>query len=171
MVPFQLLWAKRVQLVMRWVTVDRQDACLNRPNFFTMNEAGEWLIVDSNNLRIRKVDSNDIITTVAGGGTMTGDAPATQVKLNNPQSIAFTSSGEMLVADYGKKAIRKMDQSGFMKVIAGSGSKSPSSDHPIPAKSASIQPRVVAYARDGIVIGDDRGYIFTLSNRTKCYGV
>ncbi len=147
------------------------DACLKDPYFFTMNGAGEWFIVDQSHNRIRKVDSTGTITTVAGGGTETGDAVATSVKLNNPQSVAFTSSGEMLVADYGKKAIRKMDTSGFMTVIAGSGSKSPSSDNPIPAKSSSIQPRVVAYARDGIVIGDDRGYVFMVSHRTKCYSI
>ncbi len=91
------------------------------------------------------------------------------MKLTNPNCVTVIPSGEMLSSE--SLSIRKMDNSGFMKVIGGSGSKSPSSDHPIPAKSASIQPRVVAYARDGIVIGDDRGYVFMLSNRTKCYGV
>ncbi len=67
-----------------------------------------------------------------------------------------------------------MDSSGFMKVIAGGGSESPSSNSPIPAKTASIGPRAIACARDGsddIFIGDDRGYIFKLTNHIKCFGM
>ncbi len=149
------------------------DACLKSPNQLIMNDAREWLIADRDNQLIRKVFLNSTITTVAGGGTVTGDGPATSVQLNKPQSIAFTSSGELLVADYARSVIQKMDQSGFMKVIAGGGSEVPSPTGPIPAKTANISPRSIAYARDGsdtVFIGD-RGYIFMLSNRTKCYGV
>ncbi len=150
-------------------------ACLKSPFAFSMNDAGEWLIADTENKRVRKVYLNGTITTVAGGGTVTGDAVATSVKLRSVLSIAFLPSGEMLVVDYGTDCvIRKMDSSGFMKVIAGGDSKLPSSTNPIPAKRASIQPRVIAYARDesdAIFIGDDRGYVFMVSNRTKCYSV
>ncbi len=83
------------------------DACLKKPHQFTVNKAGEWFIVDNGNKRIRKVDLNRIITTVAGGGTETGDAPATSVQLSDPFGIAFTSSGEMLVADYGVRSLEK----------------------------------------------------------------
>ncbi len=67
-----------------------------------------------------------------------------------------------------------MDSGGFTKVIAGGSEPIPSFDQSIPAKSASILPLAIAYARDGsddIFIGDYRGYIFMLSNRTKCYDV
>ncbi len=139
-----------------------------------MNNVGEWFIVDSGNQLIRKVDSNGTITTIAGGGTIIGDAPATSVKLGSLETMAFTPSGEMLVADSGKKAIQKMDHSGFMKVIAGGGSETPSPDNPIPAKTAFIQPLVVAYARDGsdaFFVSDNKGFIHKLTSSTKCYGV
>ena len=149
-------------------------ACLKSPFDFTMNDAGEWFIADYGNNRVRKVDLHGIVTTVAGGGTIIGDALATSVRLNSPPSISLTSSGEMLVIDYNGNVVRKMDASGFMKAIAGGGSESPSSTDPIPAKTAAIKPKVVAYARDGsdaIFIGDLGGYVFMLSNRAKCYGV
>ncbi len=152
------------------------DACLNYPSQFTINAAGEWLIADRDHYRIRKVDSTGIITTVAGGGTKTGDALATSVRLTSPYSIDLTPSGELLVADYSGSSsafIRKMDNSGFMKVIAGGGSGSLSSDNPIPAKTASIKPVVVTYARDGsdaIFIGDNDGFIFKLL-MFECFGV
>ncbi len=120
-----------------------------------------------------------LVTTVAGGGTEIGDAGATGVKLSSPSSISLTLSGEMLVADYGKNVVRKVDGSRFMRVIAGGGSETPSStnplsNHAIPAKSAFIRPLAVTYASDGsdaIFIGDYRGYIFKLTSTTKCYGV
>ncbi len=139
-----------------------------------MNDAGEWFIADYGNKRIRKVYLNDTITTIAGGGTETGDAPATSVRLTNPTSMSFMPSGEMLVADYNGNVVRKMDGSGFMRVIAGGGSKAPSSDNPIPAKTTYLSPRTIAYARDGgdaIFIGDNRGFIFKLTVVRMCYGV
>ncbi len=149
------------------------DACLNEPYYFTINDAGEWLIVDYGNNRVRKVDLHGIISTVVGGGTETGDALATSVKLSSPSSISLTSSGELLVAEYGKSVVRKVDDSGFMRVIAGGGSKAPS-NNPIPVKTAIFKSLVVSYARDGsdaIFIGEDRCYIYMLSHQTKCYGV
>ncbi len=150
------------------------DACLSSPFYFTVNSAGEWLIVDFGNNRIRKVDLNGVISTVSGGGTKTGDAPATQVKLNNPMSIALLSNGELLVADYSGGVVRKMDNSGFMRVIAGGGDEWPST-RPILAKTASMIPTVIAHTGDGsdlaIFVGDFYGYIYKLTSSTKCYGV
>ncbi len=140
-----------------------------------MTPCGKLRALVKGNNRIRKVYLNGTITSVAGGGTETGDAPATSVILNNPPSlIAFILYGELLVADYKGNVVRKMDSSGFTKIIAGSGSETPSSNHPIPAKSASIKPTVIAYAGDrssDIFIGDYSGYIFKLTRITKCYGV
>ncbi len=156
-------------------------ACLKRTYHFTMNEAGEWFIVDYDNGRIRKVHLNGAITTVAGGGTETGDALATSVQIVNPEGMVVTPSesvsftGQLLVAEYsGRGIVRKMDSSGFMRVIAGGGSETPSPNHPIPAKTANMAPKAVAYARDGsdaIFISDNRGFIFKLTISPKCYGV
>ncbi len=117
------------------------DACLNEPYYFTMNNVGEWFVVDRGSQLIRKVHLNGTVTTVAGGGTETGDAPATSVKLSSLENIAFTPSGNLLVAQYSSEShlIRKMDHSGFMKVIAGGGDQIPSSNNPIPAKTADIR--------------------------------
>ncbi len=84
-----------------------------------MNDAGEWFIADYGNNRVRKVDLPGIVTTVAGGGTIIGDALATSVKLNSPPSVSLTSSGEMLVIDYNGNVVRKMDRSGFTSNLPG----------------------------------------------------
>ncbi len=148
------------------------DACLYSPYQITMNKAGEWFIADYVNDRIRKVDMNGTITTVAGGGTETVDALATSTKLSNPNSVAFTPSGEMFVADNDGSVIRKMDNSGFMRVIAGGGSQTPSSTNPIRSKSASIKPSAIIYASDGsdAIFFGDFGHIYKLF-LFECFGV
>ncbi len=148
------------------------NACLNRPTTLAINDAGEWFIVDQTNTRIRKVDLQGNIHTVAGGGVrQDGVGPATEVKLKYPTGVALTPSGELLVADqYGSNRILKMDHKGFMTVIAG-GSGTGTDD--ILATKAKLNPVCVAYATDGsddIFICDDTGYIKKLY-AIECYGV
>ncbi len=147
------------------------DACLNGPQFLTMNEDGEWFIVENVANVIRKVGLDGKIETVAGGGESMGDAPAKEVMLSSPRFAALTPSGELLVADFYGGRIRKLDKNGFMRVIAGGGTVV--SGQLTPAKTASLKPSSVIYARDGtddILIGDHNGYIMKLSI-VECSGV
>ncbi|MBW1817714.1 MAG: hypothetical protein JRJ60_11210, partial [Deltaproteobacteria bacterium] len=66
---------------------------------------------DYYNHRIRKVDTQGIITTVAGNGIggYSGDGgPATQARLNSPYGMAADASGNLYIADYGNNRIRKV---------------------------------------------------------------
>ncbi|MDP9442602.1 MAG: hypothetical protein M3P34_10595 [Actinomycetota bacterium] len=51
------------------------DAQLSRPTDVAVDQAGNVYIADANNRRIRKVDTDGIITTVAGGGTAGTESP------------------------------------------------------------------------------------------------
>jgi sugar lactone lactonase YvrE len=76
----------------------------------TVDKAGNIFIADSNNLRIRKVDTNGIITTVAGTGTFgfNGDfQEATKAQLS-VIGMRFDSAGNLLFADIGNSLIRKL---------------------------------------------------------------
>ena len=65
---------------------------------------GGFLVVDSTNQRVRRVDGVGIIRTVAGTGTQ-GDAPtgygkpATSVSIRNPTNVAATADGGFVFAD------------------------------------------------------------------------
>ena len=62
-------------------------AQLNFPYGVTVDSAGNLYIADTNNHRIRKVDTSGVITTVAGTGAYgySGDGgAATAAQLNNP---------------------------------------------------------------------------------------
>jgi len=64
-----------------------------------------------------------IITTVAGGGSNgLGDGgPATSAQLNFPRAIAFDSNDNLYIADQMNHRIRKVDTSGNISTVAGSG--------------------------------------------------
>ncbi len=81
-------------------------------------------VSDYGNQRIRKVASG-IINTFAGSSTagdFGGDnGVATSAKLNMPHKVAFDSSGNVYIADYGNNRIRKVDiVSNIISTVAGS---------------------------------------------------
>jgi len=75
--------------------------------------------------RVRKVSPLGIITTFAGTGSsgFFGDGiVATSAKLSVPVAVAIDTMGNMYIADYNNKRIRKVDAStGIISTIAGDG--------------------------------------------------
>src|SRR5208282_6370687 len=84
---------------------------------------GNMYIADIWANRVRKVDTNGIITTVAGGGTggLGNGGSATNATLNGPADVTFDGAGNLLIADSGHNRIRKVDISGIITTIAGGG--------------------------------------------------
>ena len=78
-------------------------------------------ISDSDNYRIRKVNAQGIISTVAGGnGTAYGDGgPATAAALYEPGCVAIDASNNLYIADTYHSTVRKVDSSGNINTIAG----------------------------------------------------
>jgi len=88
-------------------------------------------IADTNNNRIRKVDTNGIITTVVGTGAagFSGDGgTATTAQLNNPSGIAIDVAGNLYIADTNNNRIREVLSSGTIVTLAGNGTKGYSGD-------------------------------------------
>ena len=99
-------------------------AALAAPSDVAVNAAGNLFIADENNHRIRRVDSSGIITTIAGTGErgFSGDGgPAVQAQLNSPGGVAVDEDGNLYIADTENNRIRKIDPSGTITTIAGSG--------------------------------------------------
>jgi uncharacterized protein (TIGR03437 family) len=88
---------------------------------------GNVYIADPGNNRVRKVNSNGVITTVAGVGGLgnsgfSGDGgPATADQLASPSGVALDSAGNIYIADSGNGRIRKVDTSGVITTVAGKG--------------------------------------------------
>ena len=76
----------------------------------------------TNEKRVRRIDTNGIITTVAGGGTEGDGVPATAARLNAPEAVTLDSIGNLFISDGGNNNIRKVDIiTGMISTIAGTG--------------------------------------------------
>ena len=98
------------------------NASLSNPSGVAVDTQGNIFIVDQGNHRIRKVDTNGIISTVAGTGNQIffGDGgPATNANLNFPCAVAVKAYGNFLIADYGNNRIRQVDTNGIITTVAG----------------------------------------------------
>ena len=99
-------------------------AQLNYPNDVVVDGAGNLYIADASNDRIRKVDSSGIITTVAGTGEkgFGGDGgQAVSARLNTSSGVVLDGAGNLYIADRHNSRIRKVDSSGVITTIAGTG--------------------------------------------------
>jgi sugar lactone lactonase YvrE len=85
---------------------------------------GDLYLSEAGNSRIRRIDTNGIITTVAGNGSrgFGGDGgAATAAKLNSPWGLALDAAGNLYIADAGNGRIRRVDPSGIITSVAGDG--------------------------------------------------
>jgi uncharacterized protein (TIGR03437 family) len=95
------------------------------------DNAGNVYIADSNNNRIRKVDSSGVITTVAGTGTAgySGDGgQAVNAQVSNPCAVAVDGAGNLYICDTANFTIRKVDTAGIITTVAGTGKPGNSAD-------------------------------------------
>lgn len=65
--------------------------------------------------------SQDVITTKVGGGP--NGIPALDANLYNPQGVALDSSGNYYIASFNQNRIFKVNTSGVITVVAGSGAQ------------------------------------------------
>jgi len=89
----------------------------------TVDPEGNIYISHRSQNRIRKINKNGIITTVAGNGKagFGGDGgPAIKATLNYPAGLAF-DNGNLYIADRSNHRVRKVDASGIITTVAGNG--------------------------------------------------
>jgi hypothetical protein len=92
------------------------------------DHAGNLLIADTDNNRIRKVDTAGIITTIAGTGQAgySGDGgPGNQAQINRPVDVAIGSDDTLYFTDVFNSCIRKIDPAGIISSVVGQCSSNP----------------------------------------------
>jgi len=128
------------------------------PFDIALDSAGDVLVVDQVNNRIRKIAPDTTITTVAGTGLAgySGDGgPAEGALLNKPSGIALDRSGNMYIADEGNAVVRRVTAGGLITTIAGNGKFTPSTGDGGPATAAQLDPLGIALDAAGNVYVTD----------------
>jgi sugar lactone lactonase YvrE len=95
-----------------------------QPSSVAADAAGNIYLADNGNNCIRKVDTFGIITTVAGNGTnsFSGDGgQATAATISGPAAICLDSFNNLYISDWGNSRIRKVNSSGIISTIVGTG--------------------------------------------------
>jgi|GEM_PF-691195 len=130
------------------------------PQSMSIDIYGNLYIDDYNSMSVRKVDAlTGIITTVVGNGTTTyaGDgSAATATGFSSLTGIAVDATGNIYIADDIDHVVRKIDASGIINTIAGTGVAGYSGDSG-PATLARLSyPRDIAVDADGNIFITER---------------
>jgi uncharacterized protein (TIGR03437 family) len=108
-------------------------AQLNSPYGLMFDGAGDLLIADLGNARVRLVTPGGNIATVAGGGSLPAGgvnegSGATAVALNAPRNLASDGSGGFYISDFGANCVFRVALGGSLTTAAGTGIRGYSGD-------------------------------------------
>jgi sugar lactone lactonase YvrE len=138
------------------------NATLHGPHGVAVDGAGNLYIADLLNSRIRKVNTDGTISTVAGYGHdgYSGDGgPATSAQMKYASRVAADSAGNIYIADMQNDRVRKVSPDGVIVTVAGGGQEGDSSDGG-PATKAQLSVMSVAVDRSGnLYIGAPNNFI------------
>lgn len=104
-----------------WADANGTSAKFNYPEGLAIDSSGNIYVADTQNHRIRKIDTSGNVTTIAGNGTAGyADGPALSAQFSSPGALAVASDGSIYVADTGNNYIRKIS-GGSVTTVAGNG--------------------------------------------------
>lgn len=94
----------------------------NFPRSVATDSTGNVFVADGSNHRIREITPAGIVSTFAGGGGLDfTNGQLAKASFKSSEDVAVDSTGNLLVADTGNHAIRKVTPAGVVSTLAGSG--------------------------------------------------
>jgi sugar lactone lactonase YvrE len=134
------------------------ETALYLPSQVKRGPDGRIYIMDFNNQRLRAMEPDGTVTTVAGSGWhgfATEGAPAVDSPLENPVDFDFDAEGRIVFVSYHDPRVLRIDEDGTIAVLAGSGEIGDDGDGG-PALAARFnQLNGVAVAADGTIYVSD----------------
>jgi RHS repeat-associated protein len=140
-------------------------ARLQFPHGVWIARDGGLLIAEEGGQRIRRVDPDGTIRTLAGTGTAgyTGDGgPATEARISTPRYVVEAPDGSIYFSQKSSHVVRRIMTDGTIVTVAGTGTAGFGGDGGTAARALLNQP-------DGIAIGPD-GSLYVadqLNNRVR----
>ncbi len=147
-----------------------KNALLKSPSSVKFGSDGCMYIADTNNQRIRKIDKNGIITTIAGTGVQgtAGDGGlAVNAAIVSPNNLAIAPDGTIYFLNNSR--VRKITKDGFIRTVAGTGDYPDDNSSSVEGRLATLTPMIpsgVTVDLNGdLYIGDRaRRYIYKIGN-------
>jgi secreted PhoX family phosphatase len=152
-------------------------AMLDRPDGVAVDSAGNLVVADTNNVRVRVVAATSgtfygqamtagDIYRIAGGGTGGDGGPAANAKLSFPRGVTLDGTGNLVVADGSRVRLiavatgtffAKKMTAGDIYAIAGNASPEFSGDRGPATKAELADPSGVAFGSAGQFAVSDNG--------------
>lgn len=146
------------------------EAKLFWPQGLAIDSQGRVVIADEGNNRIRRIEKDGTIVTIAGNGAkgFGGDGGlATEATLNGPGAIAFDPAGNLLIADSNNNSLRRVTEDGKIQTFAGrppeseaaASEEAPNQGDSGPALQAQLDyPYGLYVDKQGTIYVSDRGH-------------
>lgn len=143
-----------------------RDTDLYLPQDVTIGPDNLAYVVDWNNHRIRVVDNDDLVHTIAGTGYL-GDAldpitgrtsgPALEVSLNHPTHILFATNGDMIIsAWHNSQVLRYVAATKTIERVCGTGKRAFNGDDKPALETDFDLPVATAWTPDGALLISDQ---------------
>jgi hypothetical protein len=142
------------------------DTAFNQPVGLAFDAAGDLMVADRANSRLRKIAAGtNLVSTIAGCGSggYNGDGAGSSHCFNALNRIAGDKNGNVFVTDQNNNILRWVDPSGWIQTFAGSVPGSPDGGHGFggdggPATSALMsQPTGITMDSEGNYYAVDYG--------------
>lgn len=136
-------------------------ARLDSPRGLAFGMDGALFVADSGNHRVRRIDTEGVITTLAGNGKegLEGDGgPALEAALREPSGVDVSLDGSIVVADTGNHRIRSIDANGTIRTLAGTTVGSSGDGGPATLAQLRAPLRATATS-ESVFVGDQRNHV------------
>ena len=143
-------------------------AQLNAPWGLGLDLQDRLLIADGANHRVRRVEDDGRLVTLAGTGRQGFDGDgglATQASLNSPEGLFVDPSGRLFVGDEWNNAVRVVDTDGIISTVIGTGFPGRAAIGGVAQRSPVDDPENILVTADGLIVSDgNNGRVIRVSD-------